>query len=497
MFLTLDVGTTAVKAGLFDEHLRLCNLCIEEYELLYRDAGRVEMKPETYWEKVILAVRGVLQGREKEAEQIRAVTCTTQGETLIPIDREGKPLGNAIVWLDSRAEDEAEWLKGEIDPVLFYRKTGQPGLTGAMPLCKLLWIKEKKRELYKKTWKFMLLEDYLIWKLCKRAYTNPSLMSSTGYFELEGGRPWKQALECAGIDREKIPECVPCGTSLGKICREAAREFGINKDAQIVTGAMDQTASAVGAGNLEPGMLMETTGTCQTVLSVCERIQISELSPVTYYCHGIPGKYLKLLYNETAGMALKWFRREFCQDLKGEDIYGQMSILAEREPVGSRGIFFYPHMAGALTPRVNPKMRGAFAGAGLDSTRGAFIRALMEGVGYMLRENLEIMQENPKRIFSLGGGAKSPVWCQIKADICGVPVSVREQTESTSLGAAILGGVGAGIFESVQEAAEAAREGRSFSPVPEHVSFYGQGYKVYKKMYGALEQLYEKGGVEE
>lgn len=496
MILTLDVGTTAVKAGLFDERLQLQNLWIEEYELLYGEAGKVEMRPETYWEKAVLAVRGVLRGRESEAERIRAVTCTTQGETLIPINREGKPLGNAVVWLDSRAEREAEQLKREMDPLLFYRKTGQPEPTGAMPLCKLLWIKQNKRELYEKTWKFMLLEDYLIWKLCKKVCTNPSLMSSTGYFELEKGELWQQALECGEVDKEKIPECLPCGTSLGRIDGETARELGISKEARIVTGAMDQTASAIGAGNLEPGLLMETTGTCQTVLGVCKEMQVSELSPVTCYCHGMPGRYLKLLYNETAGMALKWFRREFCQDLKGDDIYEQMNVLAEREPVGSRGVFFYPHMAGALTPKVNPQMRGAFVGAGLDSTRGAFIRALMEGVGYMLRQDLEIMAEQPERIISLGGGAKSPVWCQIKAEICGVPVAVRRQTESTSLGAAILGGVGTGIFASVENAAKAVQEGRSFDPVHEHIGLYEQGYKVYKKMYGALEQLFEKGGVE-
>ena len=148
MILTLDVGTTAVKAGLFDERLQLQNLWIEEYELLYGEAGKVEIRPETYWEKAVLAVRGVLRGRESEAKRIRAVTCTTQGETLIPIDREGKPLGNAVVWLDSRAEREAEQLKREMDPLLFYRKTGQPEPTGAMPLCKLSDLETLQEGMY-------------------------------------------------------------------------------------------------------------------------------------------------------------------------------------------------------------------------------------------------------------------------------------------------------------------------------------------------------------
>ncbi|MEE0419332.1 MAG: FGGY family carbohydrate kinase [Lachnospiraceae bacterium] len=497
MFLTLDVGTTAVKAGLFDEKLNLLHIQIEEYELLCREGGRVEQSPKAYWEKTVQAVRHLLRGREKAAAQIRTITCTTQGETLIPVDKQGNALSDAVVWLDSRASREAEQIKAGIDPLSFYRRTGQPEITGSMPLCKLVWFRENRRELYEKTWKFLLLEDYLVFLLCKKTCSNPSLMSSTGYFDVIQGGVWGEILDMAGIDRAKIPEIQPCGTILGRISREAAAELGISQSACIVTGAMDQAASAVGAGNLEPGMVTETTGTCQTVLCTCQSPEIRKLSPLTYYCHGISGKYLKLIYSETAGMALKWFRREFCADLmKEEKSFEQMSALAEKEPILSRGVIFYPHMAGTQIPRADSRARGVFWGAGLDSTRGTFVRAIMEGVGYLLRENLEAMGEEPERITALGGGAKSPVWCRIKAGICGIPVVTQENAESTSLGAAILGAAAAGEYGSVHEASEQIRKGAVFQPDREQMEKYKAGYETYKRMYWAFEPLYGKGGEE-
>lgn len=494
-FLTLDAGTTAVKAGLFSQALEAAAFRICEYGLLTPAPDQVELPADVYWQNACAAVRGVLADAGVNPADVLTVTCATQGETLIPVDAQGTPLHNAVVWLDGRAKAEAAWIGGRAERLAFYQRTGLPEVNGFTPLAKLLWFKNRMPQLYARTHRFLLLEDYLLHRLTGRFVSNPALLCTTGYLDIQTGCLWRDMLAQCGLDADKIPDILPCGSAVGPLTTEAAAALGLTAGTLVTTGAMDQVASAIGSGNLHGGTVTETTGTCQAIAATVDSGVFPEWSPVTYYSHAVEGKLLKIVINQTAGIAYKWFRNEFCPDLaaQGGDAFDRMNALAVREPALSRGVAFFPHMTGMQFPVVDESARGVFFGVGLDATRGCFIRAIMEGVGYMLRESLELMGLAHDRVISLGGGAKSPLWCGIKASICNTLFETLETQETTSLGAAMLGGLAVGAFPSLDAAAGKLAVTHVFAPVAADVAAYREGYARYLRMYRQFAPLFEHG----
>jgi xylulokinase len=490
--LTLDAGTTAVKAGLFSQALEPVAFSIREYELLTPKTDWVELEPEVYWNNACLAVQDVLARAGIDPADVACITCTTQGETLIPVDASGNPLHRAIVWLDGRARQEAAWIGEKLNRLTLYHWTGLPEVNGYTPAAKLLWIKRNLPGVYRAAEKFLLLEDYLIYRLSGQFVTNPAVMCTTGYFDIQRDELWDEMLQLCGLDAAKIPRILPSGWLVGPLRPEAAQALGLPETVQVTTGAMDQVASAIGSGNVSAGIVTETTGTCQGVAATVDKVVFDSWSPVTYYSHAVQGKLLKIVINQTAGIAYKWFRNEFCQDFvrEGEDAFRRMDELAAGEPALSRGVAFFPHMTGMQFPVVDERARGAFFGVGLDATRGCFLRAIMEGVGYMLRESMEKMDIVPEKVISLGGGARSELWCRIKASICNTEILVLEDQESTSLGAAMLGGLAMGMFESLEAASGKLKAARAFTPDPAEQKAYEAGYHEYLSMYRQFAPLF-------
>jgi xylulokinase len=491
--LTLDVGTTAVKIGLFLENLTPLAFVINEYLLITPQSDVVEMDPDVYWKNTVQGIREVLKKTGTLMEEVACITCTTQGETFVPVGADGRHLYNAIVWLDSRAKEEAELIAKRYNPEIFYKKTGLPEVNAYCPIAKLLWLKNKYPKVYENAEKILLLEDYLIFRFCGEYATNPALMCSTGYFDIIENQTWHEALEAFGLDTSKIPPVYPCGTIVGSLSEKTATELGLKTDTKIVTGAMDQVASAIGSGNIEEGILQDSTGTCLAVAATATKLELGRWSPVTVYSHGVEGKYLLIMISQTAGIILKWFRNEFCRDIVaacGDAAFQEMSVLAASVPPLSKGVSLYPHFTGVQMPKPDELARGVFFGIGLDAGRECFIRAIMEGVGYMLRESIELMRLNPEHIISLGGGSKSDVWCQIKADILGKKIAVMKTEESASLGAAMLGGVACGLFKDIKDAAAMLEQKKEYFPEKNACRLYEKGYARYQMLYESFKPLY-------
>jgi xylulokinase len=371
--LAFDVGTTAVKAGLFTEDLRLVDLVIMEYTLLTPRPDVVELDPAVYWNNAISGTRELLLKTGFPAAEIVCLICTTQGETLIPVDENANPLYNAIVWLDARAAGEAAHIARRFSRERLYAKTGVPEINGYTPVSKLLWLKNNEPDIYRRAHKILLLEDFLVAKLCGRFVTNPSVICSTGYFDINTHEVWDEILEESGLDQRKIPELLPCGAIAGGLTKEAAVSLGLPEGIAVAAGAMDQVAAAIGARNIREGVLVETTGTAQVVTTTQDAPRTDVWKPVCIYTHGIPGKYLSVLIVQSAGIVYKWFRDEFCGDLPGPNKFQRMDELAEQEPPGSRGVIVYPHFTGAQVPEPNDKARGLFLGAGLDKIGRAHV----------------------------------------------------------------------------------------------------------------------------
>jgi len=477
--LTLDVGTTSVKACLFDRNLRMTASAGREYALL-TEGNRAEADPQTYLDAITACVRS-LPGRETAA----AVCVTTQGETIIPADAAGNPLANAVVWLDSRAEKQAQALSQKLDAEEFYRETGLPALTGALPLCKLMWFREQEPALYEKTDKFLLLEDYLLLWLTGRLASEKSLLTSTGYFSLRTDGYWDKALALAGIGPEKLPPACECGVLLGTVLPARAEALGIPRTAAVVTGAMDQTAAALAAGCTAPGAVAETTGTAMVAAAFTQNPQFAPGHHVTIYRHVRRGAYLYLPISNTAGMALKWFRDAFCPGLP----YPELDRLAEEAGPGANGLVFLPYLAGAVDPVSEPDATACFFGARLSSGRGDFIRAVLESTAFQLRDFLAMLESlgcASDSVTSLGGGSSSRLWLQIKADVCRKPVCTLTTAEATSLGAAVLAAQALGFARADAEKIPACR------PDPAAAARYDRQYHLYRRLFEAVRPLYGK-----
>lgn len=480
-YLTLDVGTTAVKAALFDGDFQMTDIEVEEYTLISPGNGIVELPAEVYWEKAKAAIRKIVRRTKTDPEMIRTITATTQGETLILVDEEGNALHNAVVWLDARAQEEQKLLSSQYDKDAFFERTGIPEATAYCPVAKILWFRNNLPEIYRAAHKILLLEDYLIFKLTNQMVTNPAVSCSTGYLDITTGGWWKAILEQNGVDQEKLPEIFPCGTQVGALSENAARELGLTGRTVVTTGAMDQAASAIGAGNIRDGVVSETTGTCMCVAVSMEEPELEKWKPTPIYLHGINGLYLKVSVVQTAGVILKWFRDTFCQDLlsEGKNAYDAMSALAEGEPPLSKGVTLVPFLTGT---EQNSRVRGEFCGLGLETTRGCLIRAVMEAVGYMLRQKLEEMEVKKESVYALGGASKSGVWNQIKADICDREIAVLNVEESTLLGAALLGALAVGDIRSLEETAGIVQVKKRYDPSEENKKRYQEGYAGFEKL---------------
>lgn len=499
LILTIDVGTTSVKTCLFDENFEMLGYSVEEYMLITRQGGIVEFEPEKYWAATKRGINKVREVSGQEYKNIDVITITTQGETIIPVDKKGNALRNAIVWLDSRAEKEASIISKVFSVDEIYRTTGLPEISGACPVSKVLWIKNNEPHIYERTYKFLLLEDFLILRFTGEFVTEKALISSTGYFDINNEKLWDEVLDNIGIETGKFPKILDCGTVVGRVMEDVASELGLSSSIVVSTGAMDQVASAVGSGNIKAGTLSETTGTALAIAATTSNPDYSNPARITIYRHATQGLYLLVPYCPTAGILLKWFKDEFCQyesqlaKESGKSIYEYLDDMAGSVPPLSNGLILLPHFLGMLTPESIPSYRGVFFGVSLDTQKSNFVRSILESVAFMLRENIQLLENmgiSINEIRSLGGGSKSRLWSKIKADVNNKNILVMEQNESTSLGAAILGSLSVGMHSSLAEACKVVKVRETYNPHPDLTTTYEKGYRTYKKLCECIKPMF-------
>ncbi|MBQ8004160.1 MAG: hypothetical protein IJ299_03620, partial [Oscillospiraceae bacterium] len=322
---------------------------------------------------------------------------------------------------------------------LVYEVTGQPEICATWPAAKLLWVKENLPDVFLKTKRIFMLEDYILFKLTGQFVTEKTLQSSSLYFDIRRGEWWEDMLSFIGISKEQLPRLRNSGELVG--------EFN---GVKIATSAIDQIAGAIGAGVTSKRVISEMTGTTMAMFIPCDELPAYNPESIIP-CHvNYDGKYCLLSWTPAAGLALKWFKNGFCADLS----FREMDSLAEGAGIGADGLTFLPYLCGSTMPKYSPTAKGAFMGLTLSHTRAHMIRAILESVACMLRANLEYMNIDAPEIRATGGGASSPLWCQIKADMTGRRITTLKNAESACLGSAILAGVAAGIFDSVVSAAD-------------------------------------------
>jgi xylulokinase len=497
----IDVGTTSVKGILMDHSGELVAFSKQEYTLETGEGDTCEIDPEIYWDVTCKIIRDLTSRPGVDPARVAGLSFSSQGETLIPVDHSGRPLRKAIVWLDNRSAEEADQIRDRFGVPKVMEIAGQPEIIPTWPATKILWIRKNEPDIFKRAGKFLLVEDFLLYRMSGRYCTEYSVSSSTLYLNISKKIWWNEMLDFIGISENQLPELLPSGRTVGNLTPEAAAAAGLNTEVLCVTGSYDHPAGAIGSGNIRSGDVTLTIG-ASMAMCVAINKSVSDLSlRLPCQCHSVDGMYFLQPYGQTAGMVLKWFKDGFCQEevneaaRKNEDPYDLMVRLAEQIRPGADGLMMLPHLMGTGSPEFNPKVKGVFAGIGLGMGKGHFIRAIIESVCLMIYHNLVIIREKGfevKTIHVLGGASKSRLWNQVLADVTGLPVGTLVQNENAALGACILAGTGAGIFPDLKTACEVSvRKGGQYEPDMQNRQVYAGIYEKYRYLYSALEKYWD------
>ncbi len=495
MYLAIDLGTSAVKVGLFDRTGGWASLETVEYSLSTPAPQWVECDLSTYWGAVVRGIGAALQtARGAGPIDIAALSISSQGETLVVLDRDGLPLRPAIVWLDNRASDEAEELKNYFGLDEIYRRTGQIESIPTWTAAKISWLAKHEPGVHERAGRFVLLEDWLIYRLTGAPIGEHSLYVTTLLLDIRRRQWWLEMLDHIGIDVGQLSPLVAPGVVAGLLSPSVASELGLPPALPVVAGALDQVLAATGAANIRPGLLTENTGTVLGLATCVPSIPLQRAHGLPMCLHVIPDMYCAQPCGQTAGLVLRWF---------GDNFYGAPSarfavhppyydIINEARDIaaGADGLIVVPHLAGAQFPEFDPSASAAIVGLTLAHTRGHVCRAVLEAVAFMLRSALQAMRSadiHLDELTSLGNSAESDIWTQIKADVCQLPVRRLECSEPSLLGAAMLCAVAVGDYSCVAEASSAMVRSRDvLKPDRRVAGAYDDAFANYQRVSVAL-----------
>ena len=465
--LGVDFGTTALKACLFNENGELLASESAQYKLI-TEGEYIEFDADEFFDIFSNTVSKITS-----KFKVDALSVDTQGETLILLGKDGKPLKNAIIWLDNRAEKQAKDMEKEFGLQEIYNITGQAEIPAGYPAPKIKWLSENEPNIFNRVDKFLLLEDYIIYRMTGKFVASRSLYSSSLLMNVHTGEYIPEILSWLNITEDKLPKLCESGVLVGEY-------NGI----KVTTSALDQIAGITGAGVVKTGLMSETTGTALAVCALTDKFPpyYDGLKVSVYYVS--QGVYCLLMWAPTAGAVLEWFKNNFCEGMSFDDINSSV----DKIPAGSEGLICLPHLCGTVMPENKPNAKGVFFGVELKHARAHFARAIMESVAYMIREFVEFIDVPIDEIRSMGGGAKSKLWCNIKSDVLGKKIVTLKQNETACLGSAIFAGVGMGVFDSVSSAANkiVGTNKVYFNESNE----YAEIYKEYKEKEKKLMQIF-------
>lgn len=491
--LGLDVGTTGCKAVLFDVDGALLASASREYPVDIPHPSWAEQDIERVWALAVeamgqaIAVAGI--------REVAAIGLSVHGEAVTPVAADGRPLRPTILGMDTRTGVQNEWLRQRFGGRLLFERTGMPIHT-INTLPKLLWIKEHEPQVWGRAEKFLLVEDLFISRMTGLAVTSECLASRTQLFDLERGTWDEHILDVIGLDPGRLAEVRPSGSLVGPLSAELTERLSLSRPPGVVSGGHDQACGALGVGLTEAGLAEVSTGTAEVVeVVLASPVLSSELyeGNISVYRHVVPGLYLAMTLNHSGGLTLRWFRDGFCEPQllraaeTGEDAYDLMLVDASPEPTG---LLVLPHFSGSGTPTFDTASKGAILGLTFATSRSDIARAIIEGLTYELRLNLDLLRAGGVHIDvlrAIGGGARSKSWLQLKADITGIPVMTPRITEAAAFGAALLAGAGVGLYASAAEAAVRFLQlTETYTPDPERHAAYSRLFELYRGLYPAV-----------
>lgn len=495
--LAHDLGTTGNKAILCSLEGKLSASVLYEYPVFYPHTGWVEQKPDDFWQAVCKSTKQLLEKANVPGSDVIAVSFSGQMMGCLLVDREGIPLRNTIIWADTRALKQAQ----EIDEILgmdFIYKTTGHRISSSYSAAKLMWVRDNEKELYKQSYKMLQAKDFIIYKLTGKYVTDYSDASGTGLFNLEK-KNWDQSiLDALDIPLNLLPDALPSTDSAGTITEQAAKDIGLLSGTPVIIGGGDGSCACVGAGVIAEGNAYNVLGSSSWI-SLASKTPVYDPDKRTFnWVHLDPNLYTPCGTMQAAGYSYNWYRNTMCLDeietgkKTGEDPYKIIDSAALASPPGANGLLFLPYLLGERSPRWDQNARGAFIGLDIRTGKGDISRSILEGVGFNLKIILEILEQGTAaakidEIIMIGGGAKGEVWLQILSDIWQKPLVIPRYTEeATSLGAAVCGGIGAGVFKDFSVIRLFNSPVKQIIPNRNHASKYAKLFPLFNRAYEAL-----------
>lgn len=499
LLLGIDIGTSACKAAVFDLDGKVMAQAASPYQVYYPAPGYVEQNPLEWWDGVCLAIREILQKNVIDVNRIAGIGLDGQSWSAIPVDKEGNVLHNTPIWMDTRATDICKRATARIGFDQLFSISGN-ALEPTYSTPKILWFMENKPEIYKNTYKFLQSNSYIAFRLTGAMTQDRSQGYGLHMFNMEKGTYDDDLCEKLGISRDKLPDIFPSHQVIGKVTGEAARLTGLKPGTPVVAGGLDAACGTLGAGVFRAGQTQEQGGQAGG-MSICVNRALSH-PKLILSSHVVPDLWLLQGGTVGGGGSIKWFKEqlgaseEAQEKLTGINAFKIMDEEAEAIPQGSEGLIFLPYMAGERSPIWDSNAKGVFFGLGYNKTRAHMIRSIMEGCAYALYHNMMTAQESGVSsdvLNAMGGAANSRLWTQIKADVTGTTICVPASDTATTLGAAILAGVGTGEYKDFDEAVtRTIRVGRVHEPDMKAHETYMKYYDIYLEIYEKLKGTMQK-----
>ncbi len=489
--LGIDVGTGGTRAVIVRDDGRIVAAATEEHEpFATPQIGWAEQRPEDWWRAATLAVRHALSHANLRGQEIGCVGFSGQMHGAVMLDAADEVVRPALIWCDVRTSKQCLDLTDRVGADRIIQLTCNPALTN-FTLTKLLWTREHEPHLWSRVRAVMLPKDYVRFRLTGDRATDMADASGTLMLDVARRRWSDEMLQATGIDRAVLGSLHESPDVCGKISAAGADASGLAAGTPVVAGAGDQAAGATGMGIVAPGAVSATIGTSGVVFAATDRPAVDPHGRLHTFCHAIPGRWHVMGVTQAAGLSLRWFR-ELVND--GRDPYDRLTSEAATVPAGSDGLLWAPYLMGERTPHLDPHARGALVGLTASHRRAHIVRASLEGVAFSLKDTLTIFGEMnvPMKSIRLGGGgARSPLWRQIQADVYGQEIEIVEAEEGAAYGAAILAGVGGRLWPSVDAACNAVvRVAARVRPEAANASAMEAGYAAYRRMYPAIKSIF-------
>ena len=502
--LGIDVGTSACKIAVFDRNGTVLETATGEYEVYYPQTGWAEQDPDEWWRVICSTMKYIFSKSQIKPEEIAGIGIDGQSWSAIAVDKEGSVLTNTPIWMDTRADDICRELSEKVGEQRIFEVAGN-SLQPSYSTAKIIWYQRNMPQVYENIYKVLQSNSYIAYRLTGQMTQDLSQGYGFHCFDMHTGT-WDQAMcEALGIPAHILPDIHPCHEVIGAVTKAAAAQSGLAEGTPVVAGGLDAACGTLGAGVIHAGETQEQGGQAGG-MSIC--IDSYKADPrLILSCHVVPGKWLLQGGTTGGGGAMRWLEKEFGAFEREEGRRTGKSSLdlfneeAGNVAPGSDGLIFLPYMAGERSPLWNPYAKGVYYGMDFGKTKGHFIRAVMEGVAMSLRHNLEVAAEAGASVDvlrAMGGSANSLLWTQIKSDVTGKPVIVPSSDTATTLGAAILAGVGVGIYEDFEEAVKLTVENKRYH-VPNQAdrNIYDRNYRKYLSLYEHLKDMMVQEGENE